>query len=256
MFKSKKVVVTGAAGVIGKWICTAFARQRAHLCVTDVRSDALAALHADPHIGPAIALHHVTDLRSADSIGALVDAVERQWGAPDIVINNAGIYPSRRLLDVDAAEWSEVMAVNLTAPFLLTQAFARLMQARQVTGCFVNIVSKSAHRPRPGGGPYAVSKAGLAMLTRAFALELAPLGIRVNAVSPGLAPGSEVNALSDEYIATMLRRIPLGRPSNADDVGAAVLYLCSDHAAYITGATLVVDGGSAAGEFELPEAHA
>lgn len=206
----------------------AFARQGAHLCVTDVRSDALAALHADPHIGPAIALHHVTDLRSADSIGVLVDA----------------------------AEWSEVMAINLTAPFLLTQAFARLMQARQVTGCFVNIVSKSAQRPRPGGGPYAVSKAGLAMLTRAFALELAPLGIRVNAVSPGLAPGSEVNALSDEYIATMLRRIPLGRPSSADDVGAAVLYLCSDHAAYITGATLVVDDGSAAGEFELPEAHA
>jgi 3-oxoacyl-[acyl-carrier protein] reductase len=251
-FWGRRVVVTGAAGVLGRWICEAFARHGARLCVTDVREEALAALCEDPTVGRAAELRPIADLRSAAGIRGLVATVEDAWGAPDIVINNAGIYPSRRLLDMRLDEWHQVMDVNLHAPFQLIQLFSKLMIESKVAGCFVNITSRSAERPRVGAAHYAVSKAGLSMLTRAFALELAPHGIRVNAISPGLMPGSEVSSLSTDYVRNMVRKIPLGRTPGSQDAAAAILFLCSAQAAYITGTTLVVDGGSSAGDFELP----
>lgn len=142
------------------------------------------------------------------------------------------------------------MDVNLTAPFLLTRDLARLMIKDQVRGAVVNITSAAANTTRLGSGHYSTSKAGLAMLTRAYALELAPHGIRVNAVSPGFAPGSKVSTLDDHYIATVEASIPLGRTSGPCDAAEAVLFLCSKRASYITGTTLTVDGGRSAGTFK------
>ncbi|WP_206918617.1 SDR family NAD(P)-dependent oxidoreductase [Alicyclobacillus suci] len=252
-FAKKRVVITGAAGVLGSWIAEAFAGQGAALCLSDIRSDALEARLAQSSIlSSATTIVHATDLTSNDSIQSLVSLVETHWKSPDVVVNNAGIYPSRLLMDMTNEEWHQVLGVNLDAPFQLTKAFSRLMIDTGIKGCFVNMTSLSATRPRVGAAHYAVSKAGLSMLTRAFALELARHEIRVNAVSPGFAPGSHVSLVSEDYVAAMTQTIPLGRTSGPKDAPEAILFLCSERASYITGTTLVVDGGSSAGNYQLP----
>lgn len=255
-FAGKRVVITGAAGVIGNWTAEAFAKQGAQLCLSDIREDVLKARIEESQIlASAVALTHATDLTSSVSIQSLVSLVQTHWGSPDIVVNNAGIYPSRLLMEMTQDEWKQVMDVNLNAPFELIQAFSRLMVETKTQGCFVNLTSLSATRPRVAAAHYAVSKAGLSMLTRAYALELARYGIRVNAVSPGFAPGSHVSSLSDDYVSTMTQTIPLGRTSGPEDAPQSILFLCSERASYITGATLVVDGGSSAGNYQLPVAR-
>jgi 3-oxoacyl-[acyl-carrier protein] reductase len=247
-FQGKRVVVTGAAGVYGRWIAGAFARRGACLLLSDRRGEALAAL-AGQLDGAQEVVTHSTELLDPQSIQDLVRTVREQWGTPDIVINNAGIYPYQPLLGTSLDDWHRIMDVNLTAPFLITRDLARLMIDQGVPGSIVNMTSGAATTTRPGSGPYSTSKAALSMLTRTYALELAPYGIRVNAVSPGFAPGSEVSRLDEDYVEMMSRTIPLGRTSGPHDSSEAVLFLCSDRASYITGTTLTVDGGRSAGIF-------
>jgi 3-oxoacyl-[acyl-carrier protein] reductase len=251
-FRNKKVVITGAGGIYGGWITRAFAREGARLCLSDIRSDALNRIALDPDVVDAVDLTHFTDLRNPDSMAVLEQTVSEAWGAPDILINNAGVYPSHKLLEMSREVWDSVLDINLSAPFELIKIFSRQMIRHGVQGSIVNMTSASAMRPRIGAGHYAVSKAGLSMLTRAFALELAPYNIRVNAVSPGLAIGSEVSELSESYVQAMAEVIPLGRLSGPNDAPQVILFLCSDSAAYVTGATYVVDGGGSAGAFRLP----
>ena len=247
----KRVVVTGAAGIFGGWIAAAFVRAGALLCLSDIRRDALDGVAGRLGLDPARTLLHGTELTSEASIGELAALVERDWGAPDVVVNNAGIYPrTGGLLDLSAAEWDRMMSVNLRAPFLVTQAMARLMIAGGVAGSVVNIGSGAARQMRAGSVPYCTSKTALERLSKGLALELAPHGIRVNVVEPGFAPGSEVSHLSPEYVERMRARIPLGRTSGPEDASGAVLYLCSPAASFITGAVLSVDGGNSIGTFE------
>ena len=246
-FANSKVVVTGACGVFGTWIAEAFAREGATLCVSDNRAADLAALAA--RLGPAT-LTHATELTDAASIDALASLVAAHWGSPDIVVNNAGVYPRGLMLDVDAAEWDRIMGVNVRAPFLMTRAMAKLMIARGVKGSIVMISSGAAHRMRNGSAPYCLSKTALERLAKGFALELAEYGIRVNTVEPGFAPGSKVNPLSDTYVAKMAAGIPLQRTSGPQDTPEAILFLCSPAASFVTGATLAVDGGNSIGTFE------
>ena len=250
-FTGKRVVVTGAAGIFGSWIAAAFARAGAVLCLSDLRKQALDAHPARIGAGPARTLLHGTDLRDEGSIAELATLVAREWGAPDIVVNNAGLYPrTGPLLDLDVAEWDRIMAVNLRAPLLVTRAMARLMIAARVPGSVVNIGSGAARQMRVGSVPYCTSKAALERLSKGLALELAQHRIRVNVVEPGFAPGSEVSALSEDYVEKMRARIPLGRTSGPQDAPGAVLYLCSDAASFITGAVLSVDGGNSIGTYE------
>jgi len=244
-FTGKRVVVTGAAGIFGSWIATAFAKAGATLCLSDVRRDRLDALPAKLGANPATTLLHATELRDEASIKALAALVEEKWGAPDILVNNAGLYPRTGiLLDLDVAEWDRMMDVNVRAPFLVTRAMARLMIAKGVHGAIVNIGSGASRKMRIGSVPYCTSKMALERLTKGQALELAPHRIRVNVVEPGFAPGSEVSPLPDEYVAMMKARIPLGHTSGPEDTPGAVLFLCSDGASFITGAVLAVDGGN------------
>ena len=141
------------------------------------------------------------------------------------------------------------VSLSTTAPFILTRDLARLLVAAGDGGAIVNISSTAAETTSVGSGHYSASKAGMAMITRAFALELAPHKIRVNAVTPGFAPGSVVSPLSDEYARRMIESIPLGRASGPHDASEAVLFLCSERASFITGTTLHVEGGRSAGTF-------
>src|SRR5918994_4448675 len=217
-FRDKGVVVTGAAGVFGRWIAAAFAGEGAKLCLSDRRGDALEPLARELRLEGPRALLHPTELTDEGSILDLATRVREAWGAPDVVVNNAGIYsPRGGLLDYPTAEWDRMFAVNLRAPFLLAREMAKLMIERGVRGSIVNIGSGAARQMRAGSVPYCTSKTALERLTKGFALELAPYGIRVNAVEPGFAPGSVVSPLSDDYVERMKARIPLGRTSGPDD---------------------------------------
>lgn len=245
---TKRVVVTGAVGVIGGWIADAFAGCGSRLLLCDARHDRLAALVESGRWGDASQVEvHGCDLTDTASLSGLVDRIGDTFGAPDIVVNNAGIYPHGPLLDLATEDWQEVLDVNLTAPFVITRDTARLMISEGAEGSIVNIASGAAVTVAPGGVAYSVSKAALAMFTRGAALELAPHRIRVNAVGPGFAPGSEVSELDDAYIERMLSRIPLGRTSGPGDAASMVLYLASSAASFITGALFHVDGGRVAG---------
>ncbi len=249
-FHDKTVVVTGAAGVFGRWIAAAFAREGASVCLSDQRGDILQDLARDIGLPPSRTLVHATQLAEEASILDLAATVKAAWGAPDILVNNAGIYPHAGLLDLPTAEWDRIFDVNLRAPFLVTRELSRLMIAQKRKGSIVNISSGAARQMRNGSVPYCTSKTALERLSKGFALELAPHGIRVNVVEPGFAPGSAVSPLSDAYVEKMKSRIPLGRTSGPDDTPGAILYLCSDKASFITGAVLSVDGGNSIGTYE------
>ena len=255
-FQNKSIVITGAAGVFGRWITERFARDGARLCLSDNRGMALDELAASLGLPPSRTILHATELTDEASILDLANHVRDTWQAPDIVVNNAGLYPRCGLLDVSAADWDRIFAVNLRAPFLVTREMAKLMIAAKRGGAIVNISSGASRQMRVGSVAYCTSKTALERLTKGFALELAPHGIRVNAVEPGFAPGSTVSKLSEDYVARMRARIPLGRTSGPGDAPGAIAYLCSEKASFITGAVLSVDGGSSIGTFEAGERSA
>src|SRR5262249_15335948 len=152
---------------------------------------------------------HATELTDAASIDGLVEAVGTAWGAADIAINNAGVYPSGFLIDIDAAEWDRVFGVNLRAPLLISRGLAKQMIAARRPGSIVNISSGAARKMRRTVTPYCVSKTALDRLTKGFALELAEFGIRVNAVEPGFAPGSTSSPLTSAHVEATFGQIPL-----------------------------------------------
>lgn len=245
-FKNKRVLVTGACGIIGGWIARSFQEAGAKLCLTDARAPALDKMAKDMALG-GDSFVHACDLTDAAAIDGLAKAVGERWGAPDIVVNNAGIYPSGFLLDIDAKEWDRIFDINLRAPFLVTRALALLMIRQKVKGVVINISSGAAHKMRRTVVPYCTSKTALDRLTKGFALELAEFGIRVNALEPGFAAGSETQHLTPEHIAATTAAIPLGRASAQNDIAQALFYLCGSGAGFVTGATLAVDGGNAIG---------
>jgi 3-oxoacyl-[acyl-carrier protein] reductase len=243
-FTGKTVVITGAGGIYGRQFGKAFGRAGARLVLTDRKLGGLTGLSRELAL-PTHRVHLLTaDLTDDAAIASLIAETVDAVGCPDIVVCNAGIYPFGGLLDTTATLWDEIMAVNLKAPFLLTQGFARLMIENGVRGSFVCIGSGAAHILRTNGLAYCVSKRGLDWLVKGMALELAHYGIRVNAVEPGLAVGSEHARFPPGYVEAMAERIPLRRMGGENDAANAVLFLASDEAAYITGAAIPVDGGS------------
>lgn len=250
-FKDKRVVVTGAAGIYGGWIAAAFAREGALLCLSDMRRDLLDGVVERLGLDPRATLLHGTDLTDAGSIRDLAQLVAAEWAAPDIVVNNAGVYPRTGvLINLEDAEFDRIMAVNVRAPFIVVKHMARLMVAQGVAGAVVNIGSGAARQMPTGSVTYCMSKTALERLSKGQALELAPHRIRVNVVEPGFAPGSDFSYLPPDYVERMTARIPLGRNSEPGDAAGMVLYLCSPAAAYVTGAVVSVDGGNSIGTFQ------
>ncbi|MBL1118405.1 SDR family oxidoreductase [Streptomyces sp. 110] len=243
------VLVTGAAGGIGGAIAEEFAAQGAFLTLVD--RDPAALQRTGARLGTPAATR-AADLTDPDAPTAVVEAAWAEHGPVDTLVNAAGVYPSLDMTDVDAPAWDRLFAVNLRAPVLATAAFARLATGQGRPGSVINISSGSAQRARPGGGPYASSKAALEMATRAAALELGAHGIRVNAVSPGFVlVASDCNPVSAEYAAAIGTN-PLGRPGTPQDIARAVRWLAGPDASWITGEVLRVDGGSSTGALHLP----
>jgi NAD(P)-dependent dehydrogenase (short-subunit alcohol dehydrogenase family) len=200
----------------------------------------------ESHLGPLGELeqkgsvaHIFGDLTDAATPARLVsDALER-LGRIDVLVNNAGVVVAKPCLELDADDFDLTFGVDVKAAFLLSQGAAADMQTRGEGGVIVNITSVHEHVPRANFALYAAAKAALGMLTRGMALELAPHGIRVNAVAPGViaTPRNEADAR------TLDPQVPLGRPGTPEEVAALVSWLCSDEAAYVTGSSYVVDGG-------------
>ncbi|MDA3624695.1 SDR family oxidoreductase [Saccharopolyspora oryzae] len=241
------VLITGAASGIGRAIAHELAADANALSLVDVDADRLATV-AD-ELG---AQHAVLDL--ADPLGP-EEAVGRCWdasGPVDVLVNAAGIYPSVDMIELRAAEWDRIFSLNTRAPVLATAELARRAVAAGRGASVVNISSGAALRSRPGGGPYASSKAALEMATRAAALEFGAHGIRVNAVSPGfVAVDSTCNPVAPEY-AALVNANPLGRPGTPEDIARAVRWISSPEAAWVTGEVLRIDGGSSTGVLDLP----
>ncbi|MER7964762.1 SDR family NAD(P)-dependent oxidoreductase [Streptomyces sp. WAC8370] len=246
---TRHVLLTGATGGIGTAVAEAFAAQGTFLTLSDHDPDALRVTASRFGAGAATLAADLTDPRAATVL------VEEAWaahGPVDVLVNAAGVYPSLDMARVEPAAWDRLFAVNLRAPVLTTAALARLATAEGRPGSVVNISSGSALRSRPGGGPYASSKAALEMATRAAALELGAHAIRVNAVSPGFVlVDSDCNPVSAAY-AEAIGVNPLGRPGTPADIARAVCWIAGPEASWITGEVLRVDGGSSTGALHLP----
>lgn len=230
-FEGKIVVVTGGGHGIGRAVAERFASEGARVFVNDVNA-ARANEVAREIGGEAI----VGDVSSK----AQVDAMFDRAGEVDILVNNAGnIYADRHFLDGDEAWWDQVLGVNLKGAFLCSHRAAQSM-ARRRTGVIINMSSGGATQAHRGNVAYDASKGGIEAMTRAMALDLAPYGVRVNAVVPGLIRTYDV---SDAIAAERGAVVPMGYLGSAEEVAGPTVFLASDDARYMTGACLVVDGG-------------
>ena len=241
----KTFIITGAAQGIGAACATLFAAEGARVVLADIVDDAGEALASRIAASGGQAMYRHCDVSSSESIAALLAATLETYGDVDGCVCAAGIAPNTPLLDVSEQEISKTLAVNLVGPFLLGQAVARHLVARGKTGSIVNITSTSAYQSGPGQVSYCASKAGLGGVTRTMAVALAPHKIRVNAVAPGPTKTTmmeEVMAKNPDAIKPIRARTPLGLAEPAE-IAAAVLFLASDEASFITGETLAVDGG-------------
>lgn len=241
-FEGRTVLVTGAAGGLGAEIAMRFAQAGAHV-VLHHRSprDGVAALAeriaSEAGVAPDTVRCDLTDERDLERMFA-----ESAAGRATILVNNAGAYPAKPFLDLTADDWMSTHRLNVVAPFLCMQHAARAMTAHG-GGSIVNITSISADRATPDQAHYGSSKAALRSLTRTAAVALAPHGIRVNAVSPGLVWRNGLESQWPDGVARWNDRAPTGRPVRPREVADACVFLCSTRAAGITGHELVVDGG-------------
>jgi 3-oxoacyl-[acyl-carrier protein] reductase len=208
------------------------------------RADRLAAVQATIEKAGGRAVAIAADVRERDAVVRAFDAAERAFGTVTVLVNNAGVVTSGRATDISEGEWRRVIGTNLDAVFFAAQEAARRMLAAGKAGAIVNIASILGLDVAKGVAPYAVSKAGVIQLTKALAVELAPKGIRVNAIAPGWI----VTDLNRDYLASdrgaaIRQDIPAGRFGEARDLDGALLLLASDAGRFIAGETIVVDGG-------------
>ncbi len=238
-FAGQKVIITGAAGVYGRALAACFAAEGAHLLLSDRDPAALAAAASGlPSERTAV---HAADLASDAAIDGLI-AAAKAGGAPHVLVNNAGLYPFIPLMEVTPAEYDLILGVNARAPFRLMQGIGGAM-AEAGRGAVINVTSAAAEVVRGNGVPYGASKCALEYLTRAFALELGPRGVRVNSARPGFAEGSAQVTMPPGYADAIRARSLLGRTARPEDFAAIVLFLGSEEAAFITGSVLDAGGG-------------
>jgi 3-oxoacyl-[acyl-carrier protein] reductase len=237
----RKALVTGASGGIGGSIARTLHQAGATVAISGTRLAPLEALASE--LGGRV--HIVTaDLSKPEEVDGLVGKTEAAMGEVDILINNAGITRDNLFVRMSDADWQAVIDVNLTAPFKLTRAALRGMMKRRF-GRVIHISSVVSVIANPGQGNYSAAKAALAGMSRSLAFEIASRGITVNSVAPGFIETPMTGQLNETQRANMLERVPMRRLGTPDEIGAAVLYLASNEAAYVTGQTLHVNGGLA-----------
>lgn len=244
-FSGRIVLVTGGAQGIGRAIVEAFALRGAHVVIADLQLPLAQALVSELTARACQVEAVCVDLADATAVFQQIQALEQRLGRLDILVHNAGYFPLTPFAEITPAILERTLAVNLSALFWLTQAALPMFQ-RQGQGCV--LVTSSVTGPRvayPGLSHYAASKAGVNGFIRNAALELAGYNVRVNGVEPGMIATPAMGNLGDDQLnENIASGVPLGRLGKATDIAGAMLFLASDLAAYITGQTLVVDGGS------------
>lgn len=237
----KNALVTGASGGIGGAIAKALHGAGATVAISGTRVDPLNALAAE--LGDRV---HVLpcNLSDAEAVNALPKQAIEAMGSVDILVNNAGITRDNIFMRMSDDEWAQVLEVNLTSTMRLCKGVIRgMMKSRW--GRIINISSVVGATGNPGQANYAASKAGMVGMSKSIAYEVASRGITVNCIAPGFIATPMTDALTDDQKAGILGQIPAGRMGEADEIGAATLFLASPEAGYMTGATLHVNGGMA-----------
>jgi 3-oxoacyl-[acyl-carrier protein] reductase len=240
--KDKVALITGASQGIGRETALALAKAGAKVAVAARNEEKLASLVAEITNTGGEGLATKMDVADQDQVKSAFKRVTEKFGRLDILVNNAAITRDGLALRMKAEDWEAVLRTNLTgAHFCIQQALATMMRAR--SGRIINISSVVAEMGNAGQANYVASKAGLIGLTKAIAVEIASRNITVNAVAPGFIETPMTDVLSDEVKDELKKRIPLGRMGTPGDVTAAIVFLASDEAAYITGHVLDVNGG-------------
>ena len=239
--EGRGALVTGASGGVGGAIAKALLDAGAQVALSGTRVERLEAVAAElgprAHVVPA-------DLGDSAAVADLIGTAEGVVGAVDIIVNNAGLTRDNLAMRMKDDDWDDVLAVNLTAAFRLSRAGLRGMLKRR-WGRIINIASVVGAAGNPGQANYAASKAGVVGMTKALAYEVARRGITANCVAPGFIKTAMTDVLTEQQQAATLERVPAGRLGTPEDVAAAVAFLASDGASYITGQTIHVNGGMA-----------
>jgi gluconate 5-dehydrogenase len=243
-------IVTGARRGIGKAIALAFAGAGADVAVCDLVADdgQLDAVAGEIEKLGRRALAVKVDTTRRAEVESMAEAVSERLGPVGVLANNAGILIRSALLDLPEEDWDRLMAVDLKSYYLCAQAVGRRM-VRQKRGKIINTASQFSFRTTPGMGPYSIAKAGVVMLTRALAQELGKHGIRVNAIAPGLVKtdfSKDSWENNPDFVKQYSSQMPLGRMGETTDLVGAALFLASDASAYVTGHTILIDGGALA----------
>ncbi len=256
LLANRRALVTGGAGRLGRAIATTLQREGSAVAIADRDSDRIdevvAALARD---GAPEITGVVGDVEIPGDITRMVAAAHDALSGIDVLVNCAGVFPNRPLLDMTVEEWDSVFAINTRGTMLACQAAAGRWVKEGVRGSIVNVSSGAATSARRGGSHYNSSKAAVNMLTHVLAIELGEHGIRVNAVAPGLILDEVITKESGDqhaYINMMLKGTPMGRTGDPMDVAEAVVFLASDRSAWTTGAILEVSGGSHCGRPHVP----
>jgi NAD(P)-dependent dehydrogenase (short-subunit alcohol dehydrogenase family) len=246
-FRDKTVIVTGATSGIGRSAAQAFGREGASLVLVGRNREALAAIGEVVEQAGGRVASCVADVTTAEAPAAIVGLAMQEFGAIDVLVNAAGVIATGTLEATTDEVWDTMMSVNVRAPFRLMRAATPHLVSRK--GSVVNVSSVNGLRSFPGVLAYCVSKAAVDHLTRCAAIEMAPLGVRVNAVNPGVTVTNlhRRSGMDETQYAAFLERSktthPLGRPGDPDEIAALIVYLASDRAAWMTGETIPIDGG-------------
>jgi len=253
MLQGKRAIVTGSARGIGAAIAARFAQDGASVLMCDILADRLNEsadqLRSAGGKGHVAALAgDLTDSRFCDRV---IETALRELGGVDVLVNNAGIARWSPVVDHSEEDWDDTLAVNLKAVFLLSQRAAREMIRQKTGGSILSMASNNAHVAEPGVAAYNAAKAGIVLLTKTMAVELAEHNIRANCVSPGHIGPTELaleGGADDKFFDELTEGIPLGRLGKLEEVAALYAFLASDDAGFVNGESVVIDGGQTAGQ--------
>jgi len=242
MLKGQVAIVTGASRGIGECIARTLAQANAAVVGTSTSDKGAEGISKMLAEAGAKGAGRVLDVRDAAACSAFVEKVQEEFGPVAILVNNAGVTRDNLLARMKDEEWDEIQQTNLKSVFVLSRAVLRaMMKAR--SGRIVNVTSVVGFTGNPGQTNYAAAKAGIAGFSKSLAREVGSRNITVNCVAPGFIETDMTRALAAEQVKKLVENVPLGRLGRVDDVAQAVLFLCSPAAAYVTGATLHVNGG-------------